>query len=257
MLMQGPEEKGKERGAPIKTKIFTRRLLWLLWVASFACFISICLTPVSNRMTRSSRVALLFLWWFGLIFLVWRRPIIQFALLGLTGLVICFLFVPGRPPSPGMLRRDYVNGLEHYRGVPYYWGGESFKGIDCSGLIRRGLIDSLFCRGMVSVNPALVRYAIWLWWHDCSASDLGEGNLQMTVHVLDTPSLNRLDHSQILPGDLAVTAGGVHIMAYKGSNTWIEADPGAKRVVVVTAPCRTNAWFTGPMQIMRWQILHE
>ena len=77
----------------------------------------------------------------------------------------------------------------------------------------------------------------------------------MTVHALDTPSINRLDHSRILPGDLAVTASGVHIMAYLGSNTWIEADPGAGRVITVLAPCETNAWFLEPMKVMRWSIL--
>ena len=67
--------------------------------------------------------------------------------------------------------------------------------------------------------------------------------------------LSRQDHAGILPGDLAVTAGGGHIMAYLGSNVWIEADPGVGRVITVSVPCETNAWFCEPMRIMRWSLL--
>jgi hypothetical protein len=242
--------------APGRKPVLTRRLLWLLWVAAIASFLGVWLAPVSNRITRFGGVLLLLVCWFGLLSLTWRHHRIRIGLLVITGLAAGFLIMPAPTRLASQtLRQDYLVGLRRYTGVTYYWGGESFKGIDCSGLIRRGLIDSAFCRGVWSLNPELVRYAIWLWWHDCSASDLGEEHLHMTVHVLDTPSINRLDHSRILPGDLAVTASGVHIMAYLGSNTWIEADPGAARVITVSAPCETNAWFLEPMKIMRWSIL--
>ena len=39
-----------------------------------------------------------------------------------------------------LLRHDFVTGLRHYEGVRYFWGGEGFTGIDCSGLMRRGPI---------------------------------------------------------------------------------------------------------------------
>ncbi len=128
-------------------------------------------------------------------------------------------------------------------------------GIDCSGLIRRGLIDSLFCRGIRTFNPGLVRRSLSLWWHDCTANVLGEAHDGFTVHLLDTPTVNKLDHSKILPGDLAVTSGGSHIMAYIGNNTWIEADPGVGRVITVQVPSNDNPWFHTPMKIVRWSIL--
>jgi hypothetical protein len=77
----------------------------------------------------------------------------------------------------------------------------------------------------------------------------------MTVPVLGTPSINELDHSRLFPGDLAVTKGGGHVMAYLGSNLWIEADPGAEHVITVSAPCKTNAWFGEPMKVLRWRVL--
>jgi hypothetical protein len=250
------QSSGTVEDAPGTKVGMTRRLGWLVWIAVLVSFLGIWLYPVSNRITRSVGTVLVLGTWFGLIALSWRVRWMRLVLLGLTCLVACFLIAPLHAPVDAKtLRQDYLSGLRNYEDVTYYWGGESFKGIDCSGLIRRGLIDSAFYRGFRSFDPSLVRYAIWLWWHDCAASDLGEGNLRMTVGVVETPSINELEHSAILPGDLAVTVGGAHIMAYLGSNTWIEADPGIGRVIIIAAPCKTNAWFCEQMKIMRWSIL--
>ena len=64
-----------------------------------------------------------------------------------------------------------------------------------------------------------------------------------------------MDQSQLLPGDLAVTRGGAHVMAYLGDHLWIEADPVVGRVITVTAPSHDNPWFYADMRIMRWRSL--
>jgi len=233
-----------------------RRVQWLLWLSALGFLVALTLFPVSYRITRLAILILTLVIWFGLVALVWKRRLLRFLLLGTTVLSIAFLVLPSRRVPPAeVLRGDYIAGLQRYNGVAYYWGGESTIGIDCSGLIRRGLIDALFRRGVRTGDAGLVRRAISLWWHDCSAKALGDQYRGLTVRLLDTPSLNALDHAQILPGDLGVTSNGVHIMAYIGNHRWIEADPGAGRVIIVMAPSKDNPWFHGPMNIVRWSIL--
>ena len=235
-----------------------KRSLEILWMAALGLFIAVLLYPVSSRLTRKLGLVLFLVVWFGFIFLFWRRRVLRLSLLGISLLFTTFLCWPkNKQPSVDVLRSDYVTGLQSYDGVKYFWGGESPRGIDCSGLVRRGMIDSSFLRGLLTLDPGRVRHAISLWWHDTTAFELGEAQDGFTTHILDTPSLNQLDHSQILPGDLAVTKSGVHIMAYLGENRWIEADPLAGRVITVQVPTTGNAWFDNPMKIVRWSVLSK
>lgn len=165
-----------------------------------------------------------------------------------------FLLLPGRPASTETLRQDYLDALRGYTSAVYVWGGETRAGIDCSGLVRRGLIDANLARGLRSANPALVRQGLSLWLNDCSAKALGEEYRGWTQAVLNTSSLNDADYDKLLPGDVAVTSNGVHTLAYLGDRTWIEADPGAWRVIQVTVPT-PNAWFSQPMRVVRWRQL--
>jgi hypothetical protein len=237
-----------------------RRLLYrILWLVALAQLVAGALVyPVSNAITRAGGVALFVLVWFGLAALCWRlRPVRYFCLV-VTLFAAGFIAWPSRIKADAdALRHDYVAALRRYDGVPYVWGGESLSGIDCSGLIRRGLIDALFTRGIRTADPALVRSALSLWWNDCSARDLGEARSGLTVPVVEVKNLNEFDPAKILPGDMAVTSNGVHILAFTGDRTWIEADPAADRVLTLTTPDPDCSWFKSNMKIVRWRLLQS
>jgi hypothetical protein len=237
-------------------KVFLQqRGLWWTWSVVMIAFIVFAALPVSNGFTRAGTLATFGAAWGLLMAVTWRRRWIRGLLVTSTAACFLFLVLPGKSHRDSeLLRKDFAVCLRRYDGVRYFWGGEGFTGIDCSGLIRRGLIDALVLRGIRTLDPGLVRQAAWLWWHDCSASDLGEGQHGLTVSVLETPSINALDHSRLVLGDLAM--GGGHIMAYLGDQLWIEADPGIGRVIIVRVPSEKNPWFHNRMKIVRWSVLN-
>jgi hypothetical protein len=184
--------------------------------------------------------------------LFWRYKPLRFFCLALFGLIAALLILPGREYSGSQLRSDYVASLQTYEDSPYVWGGESGRGIDCSGLIRCGLIDATLHRGIKTLNPVLVRRGLSLWWHDASAKAMKEGYRKDSQLLFQAESLNTLDTKRLQPGDFAITSNGVHALAYIGNKTWIEADPTPMRVIRVQTPTR-NAWFSMPVHIMRWR----
>ncbi|MFB2922016.1 NlpC/P60 family protein [Aerosakkonema funiforme] len=175
---------------------------------------------------------------------------------------MCFLFalivssiiiLPGYQVDGSILRQKYVQELSYYEGSVYLWGGENKFGIDCSGLVRRGLINANLKMGLLPFNPKLIREAFLLWWYDASAEALGKEYRNWTKFLYQAPSINELDNSKIQTGDMAVTTDGVHILAYIGNNVWIEADPNYRKVIKVKVPDPSNIWFRIPVNILQWR----
>lgn len=229
-------------------------ILRTFWAVALVVFAASALYPVGTTTSRAAGILSFVFLWGGLLVFLWKRPVWRWLGPGLTVGVLIFLLLPGRPASSEILREKYTSCLRRYEGVRYVWGGETALGIDCSGLVRRGLMDALFLEGLRTLNPGLVRDAISLWWNDTTARVLGEAGDQ-TSAITETPGINLLDHSLLQPGDLAVTATGLHVLAYLGDQTWIEADPGLENVVVVKAPSHENPWLATPVKIVRWKLL--
>jgi len=67
--------------------------------------------------------------------------------------------LPGRSVDVDPLAVDYSRGLHLFR-TRYVWGGESLLGIDCSGLVRKGLVWGQFYHGLRTFNGKPIRDAI-------------------------------------------------------------------------------------------------
>ncbi len=172
--------------------------------------------------------------------------------------LLACVFWPSAKPDSSQLRARYLSALTSYQGTPYVWGGENGRGIDCSGLIRRAMIDALISQGWHDRSPALWREAAFIWWHDCSALAMKSGYSGQIEPLFAAKNLNALDTTRLQGGDLAVTQSGVHVLAFVGGKTWVQADPnlvnGGDKVIETAAPSKSG-WFGQPMQICRWRNL--
>jgi hypothetical protein len=172
-----------------------RRLAVCAWLALWPLLLALHLFPIRYQSLRMLMLALVVLLWLGGVELLWRRRVASLALLGLGLAAPALLLLPGGGTDRTKLREAYVRALAGYEGTQYVWGGETHTGIDCSGLVRCGLIDASARRGLATLNPRLLRDALSLWWNDCSARTMGQGAFGRARLVTETQAINELDHS--------------------------------------------------------------
>jgi hypothetical protein len=233
-----------------------KRAVWKRWLLLWPVMLGLIVYPVSNgilRVTEAIAGAALVA---GLLWFYWN--VLWLRIFVISGVVVgaVFLALPGHSPNLPRIQKRYLQSLKSYEGTRYVWGGENRIGIDCSGLVRKSLVNSLVTEGLTALNPLPLRQGIFIWWQDCSARALGAEYLQLTRRLFDADAINQIDSSRIQPGDLAVTVDGLHVLAYLGNDEWIEADPDAKTVLRLTTPS-TNTWFDTPVTVLRWSQLDE
>ena len=234
----------------------TRSMAFRVWLAASPIAVMLWYSPYVDFPIRVATWAAAFVALVGAVFFAWNNRVLRWLLLVIYSCVILFLVWPShRAVDQAALRSDYCTALKSYTGTHYVWGGLGCLGIDCSGLVQKGMMDALANGGIANGDPALVRQSVSLYWHRTTAKVLGRGFAGWTVPVTTCPTLNGLDYSLVQPGDLAVTAGGEHVMAYLGDRTWIAADPSVGRVTTFTIPQPKNAYFFTQMQIVRWKVL--
>jgi len=239
------------------TKANTRRAMLILWLVLCAALLGLLIYPVRSGLVRVAVATLWIFVWAGALWIFRRRRVVRYPLLALAALAVLLLCLPGRAGDPASLRKAYTASLRPFEDAPYVWGGENGVGIDCSGLVRQGLIRANIKHGLLSLNGDLLREALSLWWHDCTAASLHDEYRDKTRFLFEAPSINELDHTALLPGDIALTSAGRHTLAYLGDRTWIEADPALGRVVIVKIPSADIPSFKGPARLMRWRQLDD
>ena len=239
----------------MKSISISRRQIYLLWCLALFLLIVLTIQPISYAIMRLTIGLLIIAIWLGIIYLWWRQVALRISALASAIIIAIFLLLPGRPIDVEALRVAYIDSLQIYTGTAYVWGGENRLGIDCSGLVRQGLIQANLQQGITTFNPGLVRQSLAMWWFDLSALALRDGEHCWTQRLFRAASINAIDRQQLLAGDLAATVDGQHILAYIGQNQWIEADPGYHKVMVVMVPDADNFWFRVPVYVLRWHQL--
>jgi hypothetical protein len=238
------------------TTLFRKSLL-AVWRSLLLVFLFLLAFPiVEYGLTRALKLALLLMLWSGALWLWWRLKPVRIALLALAMVILTVFCLPARSPDPAGLRQDYRQMLRLCRGAHYAWGAESLYAIDCSGLARKGMVWGQAWHGLRRLDGAELRRAADLWWHDASALSLRDGYRGLTRRIGSASAINAAPAGLLLPGDLAVTANGVHVLIYLGEQTWIEADPEIQKVVEITIPS-DNPWFNTPVVFVRWTFLEK
>ena len=227
-------------------------ILKLIWLALFVGVLIMIIFPISFGFIRLGIVIGLVTLLISGTYLFWQN-IFTRVVFGAIGLIVlCIAFLPGSNANTETLRNAYVESLQGYEGVKYIWGGENKIGIDCAALVREAYVDANIKVGVKTLNPKLVRNAFFVWWNDCGADALGNSYKGMTKLLFRAKSMDELDYSTIIPGDIIVAEKGFHTFAYIGSNTYIEADPVKGKVVKVASSAKSKNWKDVPIKLMRW-----
>lgn len=237
-------------------KIF-KRLVLICTLGAIAGIFLIPLNPVNNKLLKLAFLACVFGAWLGWMILAWSKKSVRIPTLILPVLLVVPFVLPGGKIDSTEVKQDYLRRMSEYEGTKYFWGGESSRGIDCSGLSRRALRDALLAYGFRHLNGDAIRQYVGQWWYDASAKALSEGYRDYTLPLGVTGTIQEMSYDTLLPGDLAVTTNGVHILAYLGNDQWIQADPSIGAVATLNGRNDENTWFRVPVTTHRWQVLDE
>lgn len=232
-----------------------RHPLRSLLIVSLAGALFLTILPVASTLTKLALLSCAAGTWTALTCLMWRRKPVRVLMLSLPFGLAAPLCLPGSPIDQNELRIDYVRRMSALEGTCYVWGGEGLLGIDCSGLPRRALRDSLLAYGLRHANGRALRMWLEQWWFDASAKSLGTGYRCYTIPLGGGGTIRTMSYQSLQPGDLAVTTNGRHVLAYLGNDRWIQADPGIGRVAALDGRTSENGWFDAPVTTHRWRIL--
>lgn len=240
---------------------------WSRWLALAAIPLLVCAVfhPVNSGVLRLITIGAIILTVLTLLLWSWGDRRRRTLLIGCVGISLIPLILPSRPVDAEALHQEYIQALTRFEGTRYHWGGETFTGIDCSGLPRRALQQAMLRQGLKRLNGGLIRNAIRHWWFDASAEALATEYRNYAKPLnrsngadteTNTNTIRTMTYAGLNPGDFAVTGGRQHLIVYLGNDQWIQADPGAGRVLTQNGYQDDNPWFNTPITMHRWSIFN-
>lgn len=233
----------------MRTRYF--RVAWAIALIGLAILIA---CPLRSTLIRLAIVVDGMAVWLGLLLLVWRHKLLRLALIALSILPLVFISMPLHARTDQeQLRHIYIHRLKKYDGTRYVYGGENRLGIDCSGLVRAGMIEALGIHAIRTLNPAALRSSLHLWWRDSNAIDLGKGRTGDTLPIGDGSFVELSSHTDVLPGDMAVTESGSHVLVYLGDENWIEAEPAVGGTHIFSLSGRFAPLACERVRFVRWR----
>ncbi len=216
-----------------------------------AVVVVLLLTPERTLLTRAGLVG----GTVGLVatslFLFWRKKVLRWTIIAVVAAVAILFCLPGRPANADSLREANVRGLRQFLGVRYVWGGETPLGIDCSGLVREGIVRGELMEGLRTLNGGLLREAAWIWWNDCSARELGQGYRGRTRLMFRAASINGLDHGRLRPA--TSPSRPTALIRSPTSARASGSRPYPATTLSSSAPDRRVFYFNIPMDILCWR----
>lgn len=233
---------------------FSSRIKRLMVIAGITLAAACAINPIHSRLLQAWFFSGTVLAWCGLFLMAGRGKKIALFLAAISLLALLLLALPKKPIDQNQFREDYVARMRSFDETRYVWGGESSLGIDCSGLPRRALRDTLWSEGWKHANGFAFRSWLDLWWHDSSALAMSQSYRNKTRSLSLSGPLWEVDESKLIPGDLAVRGDGRHVVIFLGNHQWIEADPTWGKVHIWTPTPSDGTWFEN-MSFHRWLIL--
>lgn len=234
----------------LRALLATRSFRLVLACACAGVVVAFYLIPPSSRLSHLDMLVAGGAALAGLVSVLPRpRRMTAVAVAVALGLVVACAVDRG-PLDDALLTRLYVDALRRSASIPYVWGGEGDLGVDCSGLLRRARIRACAAYALATGRPRALAMAADLWWHDASAEEMAAGYGGRTIRIKRIPSLNGFAEA-IEPGDIFVTANGVHVMAGLGRGEIAQSDPHRGRVCIDRLP-EQDAWYRNPVERVVW-----
>jgi hypothetical protein len=187
------------------------------------------------------------------------RRRLTFCVAAILLVVYALALLPGRSHDGGKLRSKYLCAVMAYEGTPYHNDPRHEPGINCVYLVAASLIKANIKRGVMTLNPRLVRRGVWLYWTRAvmlPVHFMQEHSRGMTRLVCEGDSRSCMTNLLLEPGDIGLMAGG-HMLTYIGQGEWMEACAAAGKVIRVKEPTLEHGCLNGKMYVVRWTQFEE